>query len=248
MRAITTAVLLSLSFAAIAQNPSDKPTSKIALCDENAGCDHQFIDGQKFKMLTSDGLTVTVAMTEVGKYVRADVSVFNGTATNVDVLPTGFDLEEVTPKQKPLTQVDIAKLMRSAQARMAWANALTAMGAGMQRQQTTTNTTSNGTVNATASDGTYANGTYHGTSTATTSSPNYAAQAQADETIRQRNAALVNLNGQLSHVVLKANTAIPNQSVRGVVLFERDKKEESVMFSLPVGGTVYRFPFTFVRQ
>jgi hypothetical protein len=117
----------------------------------------------------------------------------------------------------------------------------------MARQQSTTTTNSNGTVNASSSDGTSATGTYNGTSTSTTSSPDYAAQAQANETIRQRNAALASLSGQLSSEVFKANTVLPNQTVRGMVLFEKDKKTQSLMFSAPIGGTVYEFPFMFTH-
>jgi hypothetical protein len=174
--------------------------------------------------------------------------VFNGGTAIVDVLPTSFHLDEVTPKPKPLTYVDAAKIIKSAQRRVAWGNALTAMGGSMARQQSTTTTNSSGTVNASSSNGSSASGTYNGSSTSTTSSPDYAAQARANEAIRQRNAALASLSGQLSQEVFKANTVLPNQTVRGIVLFEKDKKTQSLMFSVPIGATVYEFPFTFLHQ
>jgi hypothetical protein len=247
MKTITLVMLFAVAFAASAQTPADKPAPKVLLCDENAGCGHQFIDGHKFKILTSDNVTVVVAMAITDKYTRADISVFNGGTASVDVLPTGFHLEEVTPKPKPLAYVDAANVIKSAERRVAFGNVLTAIGGGMARQQSTTTTNSNGTVNASSSDGTSATGTYNGTSTSTTSSPDYAAQAQANETIRQRNAALASLSGQLSSEVFKANTVLPNQTVRGMVLFEKDKKTQSLMFSAPIGGTVYEFPFMFTH-
>lgn len=246
MKSITLAVLLAVTSTASAQTQADQPATKVLLCDENAGCTHQYIEGQKFKILTSDGLTVIVSMAMTEKYTRADVSVFNGGTTNVDVLPKEFHLEEVTPKPRPLAYVDVAKIIKSAQNRVAWGNALAAMGGSMARQQSTTTTNSTGTVNASASDGSTATAAYHGTTTSNTSSPDYAAQARADETIRERNAAFASLSGRLSHVVFKANTVLPNQTVRGVVLFEKDKKAQSLMFSVPVAGTVYEFPFTLV--
>lgn len=243
MKSITTAVLLSVvSIAPAAQNQADKPAPKVFLCDESAGCTHQFIDGQKFKILTGDGLTVIVSLAATTKYIRADVSVSNGTAAPVDVLPADFVLDESAPKQKRLAYVDAEKVIRSAQRRVALGNALTEMGGSMARQQSTTTTYSNGTVNASSSNGTYANGSYNGTSTATTSSPDYAAQERAGETIRQRNAALGSLSGQLSHTVLRDNSVLPNQTVRGIVLFELDKKAESGSLSIPIGGAVYKFP------
>jgi hypothetical protein len=247
MKSATFAVLLAVVSVSLAQTPPDKPAPKALLCDENAGCDHEYIHGQKFKMLTGGGLTVIVSMAMTEKYTRADVSVFNGGTAPVDVLPTGFHLDEVTPKTKPLTYVDAAKIIRSAQRRVAWGNALTAMGGSMARQQSTTTTNSNGTVNASSSDGSSATGTYNGTSTSTTSSPDYAAQARANDAIRQRNAALASMSGQLSNEVFKANTVPPNQTVRGIVLFEKDKKTQTLMFSLPIGETVYEFPFTFIH-
>ncbi len=248
MNSIPFAVLLAVASAASAQTQADNPAPKIILCDENAGCAHQYIEGQKFKILTSGGLTVMVSMAMTAKYMRANVSVFNGGTASVDVLPTEFHLEEVTPKPKPLVYVDAAKIIKSAQRRMAWGNALTAMGSSMARQQSTTTASTTGTINASGSDGLSATGTYNGTSTSRTSSPDYAAQARADETIRERNAALASLSGQLSHEVFKANTVLPNQTVRGIVLFERDKKVQSLMFSMPIGGIVYEFPFALVHQ
>ena len=247
MKPITLAVLLAVPSTSLAQTPTDKPAPKILLCDENAGCEHRFIDGQKYKILTSDGLTVIVSLAITEKYTRADVSVSNGGTASVDVMPTSFQLEEVTPKPKTLAYVDAAKIIKSAQRRVAWGNALTAMGGSMARQQNTTTTNSNGTINASSSDGTTSTGSYNGTSTSTTSSPDYAAQARANEAIRQRNAALAAMSGQLSSTVFKANTVLPNQTVRGIVLFEKDKKTQSMMFSLPIGATVYKFPFTWAK-
>lgn len=235
---------LALAISCLASASAQQSASKVLICDENAECAHQFVNGHQVKILTSDGLTVTASLAIGHKYTRADVSVFNGTAANVDVLPTNFELEEVTPKQKTLAYVDVGKVMRYAKKRVAWGNALTAMGAGMQRQQTTTNTTSSGTINTTDSDGTNSTGVYDGSSTSTTSSPDYAAQARADEAIRQNNAALAALNGD----ALRANTVVPNSGVRGFVFFERDKKVQSLVLSVPVGTTLYKFPFMFQRQ
>jgi hypothetical protein len=238
-----TVALLALAVSCVASASAQQPTPKVIICDENAGCAHQFINGHKFMTLTSDGLTITASLASNDKYIRTDVSVFNGTAANIDVLPTNFGLEEVTPKQKTLAYVDPRKIMRSAQRREAWANALTAMGASMQSQQSTTTTTSSGTIDTTNSDGTHSTGDYNGSSTSTTSSPDYAAQAQASETIRQNNAAVAAFNTQLSRDALRANTVLPNSGVRGFVFFERDKKAQSVTLAIPIAGTVYKFPF-----
>jgi hypothetical protein len=117
----------------------------------------------------------------------------------------------------------------------------------MQRQQATTNTTSNGTVNVNSSDGTFATGTYNGTSTSTTSAPDYAAQARASETIRERNAMLAIQGSQLSNIALRSNTVVPSQSVSGCVFFQRKGKAANLVLSVPVGDKVFKFPFMFQR-
>jgi hypothetical protein len=117
----------------------------------------------------------------------------------------------------------------------------------MQRQQTTTDTTSSGTVNVNSSDGTYASGTYNGTSTSTTSAPDYAAQTRANEAIRQRNAVLAIQSSQLSDSALRSNTVPPDQTVSGCVFFERKGKATSVVLSAPIGEKVFKFPFVYQR-
>jgi hypothetical protein len=228
------------------QQTEPKPQS-VLLCDENAGCAHQFVNGRKIKILTADGITVSVSLFDTGKYFRADIAVVNASTANFDVLPAMFSIEETAPKEKVLAYVDVGKMIHSAHTRMAWANAFTAMGAGMQRQQSTTDTTSNGTVNVNGSDGTYATGTYNGTSTSTTSTPDYAAQARANDAIRERNAVLAIQSSQLANAALTSNTVLPSQSASGCVFFERKGKASNLVLSVPIGDKVFRFPFIFQR-
>jgi hypothetical protein len=240
-------VFVCLAVPALAQQ-SNQASQTVLNCDESAGCTHQFVNGAKFKTLTGNGFTVTVALSGNKKYFRADVSVLNSSASNADVFPANFTLEEVEPKDKSLAYVDAEKIMRSIQKRAAWGNAMTGMGSGMQRQQSTTTTTNTGTASATGSDGSYATGTYNGSSVSTTSSPDYAAQARANQIIQARNQQVAAISQQLSQTALRTNTVAPNQSVRGFVFFEADKKVKDVVLSIPVGATVYRFPFGFVHQ
>jgi len=222
-------------------------TSKVIACDESAGCTHQFLNGRKVKIIAVDGVTVSASLTDTGKHFRAEIAVANTSTTNFDVLPANFSIEETAPKQKTLAYEDVGKLIHSAEKRMAWANAFTAAGAGMQRQQSTTNTTNYGTVNVNSSDGSYANGTYTGTSTSTTSTPDYAAQASANAAIRQRNALLAVQSSQVSEAALRSNTVVPGQSVGGSVFFQRKGKAKQVVLIVPLGDKLFQFPFQFQR-
>jgi hypothetical protein len=207
-------------------------------------CGVAYINGHAYEILVGDKkVAISATVQRIGKYARIDVFVINDSEASIDVLPANFVLTEVTPKQKVFKYVDGDKLIRSAERRMAFGNAMTAMGANMQRQQSTTTTSSTGTVRAIGSDGTTATGTYSGTSTSRTSSPDYAAQARAMETIQERNDAFANVSSFAERVILRANTIPPNQSIRGYVFYERDKKAKLVMLTTVIGDTIYQFPF-----
>ena len=117
----------------------------------------------------------------------------------------------------------------------------------MATQQITIQTSSSGTVNANSSDGTYTNGTYNGFSTSTTSTPDYAAQARANERIREQNAAVASMRAGLMQTSLKSNSVMPGQSIRGYVYFEREKRATTMKLTVPISGALYEFPFAFVK-
>ena len=157
-----------------------------------------------------------------------------------------FVLVELTPEQKMLKYVDAG--IRRVERGAAWGNALTAMSGNMQRQQNTTTSNSSGTITTVGTHGTTTRGTYGGTTTSSASAPDYAAQARAAETIRERSEATASLASFISRVALRANTLPPTQNIRGYVAFERDKKARLVMLSGLIGDTIYQFPFDLTGQ
>ena len=218
--------------------------TKNLVCSRGSDCGFGHINGRRYESLASDKIGVVVVVDVVAnKYIRAEVFVLNKGDKNVDVLPSNMIMTEVLPKQKGLKYVDADKLIRSGERKLAWGNALTAMGGSMARQQSTTTTNSYGTINAIGSNGATAMGTYSGASTSTTSAPDYAAQARAAQTIQMRNEAFASLASAASRGVLRANTVPPTQSVLGFLLFENDKKAKEIMLSAIVGNTIYQFPF-----
>jgi hypothetical protein len=244
LRAILVLIVVTLAVPAIVgQSHDPSSVTKQLTCDGPAVCGHGYINGRKYETLASGKIGIVVIGDIVGKYLRADIFVLNESAGTVDVLPSNFVLTELTPKTKLLKYVDGDKALRSAERRMAWGNAMIAASGSMARQQSTTTTTSNGTIHANGSDGSSAAGTYSGTSTSRTSSPDYAARARAAEIIQARTEALASASSFALHTILRANTLLPTQSVRGYMLFERDKKARLVMLSGVIGDTIYQFPF-----
>jgi hypothetical protein len=235
---------------AVPIHAQDTPVQQPAklVCDENNGCTHQFIDGQKYKILTTDHVVLTVGFSANKKYARVSVRVANISNVQVDVIPEQFTLSETVPKERELAFVPYQKIVRSDASRAGWANAINAFGSGMATQQVTTQSTTNGTVSATSSNGTYANGSYSGSTTSTTSVPDYAAQARANENIRRRREAIAAESQELSQSSLKANSLLPGQAVSGIVYFDFDKKAENLILRLLIDHVTYEFPFRVIKQ
>ena len=218
------------------------------VCDDSTVCTHEFVNGLIYKTITTDQIAITVAISSNGKVGRANLTVANKSEAPFDVTPERFTIAETAPKIKTFAYMPPEKVVQADAHRAGWANALNAFGAGMATQQVTTQTNSNGTVNATGSDGSSANGTYNGTSTSTTSVPDYAAQARARENIRKRKEALAAERQAMEQTSLRANTVHPGQTVAGFVYFEWGKKSEDVMISMPIGDTLYQVPFKIVKH
>jgi hypothetical protein len=162
-------------------------------------------------------------------------------------MPASIWAKQTEPKEKELKAQSVEKIEHSLNRRTAWANGFTGFAGAMARQQSTTNTTSSGTVSAYGSDGSYANGSYQGTSTSTTSTPDYAAQERASEQIAMNRQRTANAEQYLEGVALRANTLAPGQSARGAVYFQRGPKNGVVQIGIPIGNTVYEFPFKFEK-
>ena len=245
--ALSIAISASLACSSEAQEvAATSPTHY--LCNEDAGCTHQYIDGLKYKIITTDQTVITVALSANAKYARALIRVTNKSAMPIDVLPDHFTLSEIKPKLREFAYVPYQKIVQADNRKAGWANAINAFGAGMATQQVTTQTNSNGTVNATGSNGTYANATYNGTSTSTTSVPNYAAQAQARESIRRRREAIAEEAQSLSQSSLQANSLLTGQTISGSVYFQFDKKVEDAVLTLLIDHVTYEFPFTMTKH
>lgn len=234
---------------------------------ESKGCSHKYVDGQIFKTIYWNGMVITVGIDDYAQYMRATILISNNNTVSVDLLPSDFAIEVSTPKAKILHYISAEKIAESeakhAASRNSWsllfagmANGLSSAAAATATQESTTETTTTGTVNATSSDGTYTTGTYNGTSTSTTSTPDYAAQQQAAEEMRQRNMAIVAANAQrnasvaasnaqLFQTALSANTIAPGGVIGGYVYFEGDKKADIVTLQIPIAGALYEFKFKF---
>ena len=246
MRNLAMAMLLLLSTLPLLcqdQEPAPSNTQKL-LCNETTTvCTHKLVNDFTYKTLSTSKAVVTVSIAANGKYTRLDVGITNSGQLQFDVLPTEFAIAVTAPMARVLHMVPPEKIVSSEKHHAGWANAINAMGAGMASQQATTQTNSSGTVQASSSDGAYANGSYNGTSTSTTSVPDYAAQARARENIQRRRAALAAHAAELEQTALRANTVEAGKAVSGFVFFESEKHGEKYVVDLPIDDVVYEFSF-----
>jgi hypothetical protein len=233
-----------------AQSPA-LPTTTI-LCVEANGCTHFYTNRELFKTITTtDGTIITAGLAANGKYLRLSVSVFNGTAVTFDVLPNDFQIKlDEGSKERMLAPIPAEQIANSAERGAGWANYFNRVGAALAHNTSTTNTssssTTNGTVRATSSDGTYINGTYNGTTTgsskSTTTTPDYQARAIAEQRVAERNARVAAANDQMMQTALKSNTLVPGQAIGGYVYF-KSIAANGFHPRVVINGTVYEFPF-----
>jgi hypothetical protein len=234
-------LLLTSSLFAQAPNP------RLVLCNASAACSHAYQGGQFVETISDSGYSISLTAHDTGKYLKVDLVVNNDHGSTVDLMPASIWAKQTEPKEKELKAQSVEKMEHSLNRRTAWANGFTGFAGGMARQQSTTDTTSSGTVSAYGSDGSYANGSYQGTSTSTTSAPDYAAQERAREQIAMNRQRAANAEQYLEGVALRANTLAPGQSTRGAVYFQRGPKNGIVQIGIPIGNTLYQFPFVFKK-
>jgi hypothetical protein len=148
---------LSTSLAS-AQSPNSLGPKTIA-CNEATGCTHRIIDGIAYKYISANGLVIGAGMVNDGSHIRAIIGISNNTQGPIDIIPSSFLVEALSPKQKTLKFMPPEKIAKSAEHRAGWANGLSAFGAALATQQNSTETTLSGTVDANSSDGT--TGSWH---------------------------------------------------------------------------------------
>jgi hypothetical protein len=103
----------TLSFTAVSFAASISKTiqpDNVILCESNAACLTETVNGRSYKVLNTPRFTVMVSVSREGDYTRADISVTNKTDMPLNVTPDDFRVEVVTPKPKVLNYIPPANL------------------------------------------------------------------------------------------------------------------------------------------
>ncbi len=113
MHRLRTASLLLLSAClppAFAAEIAKGPQSSTVTCQAGPECTTEVIDGRAYQVLRSAELVVKVSISTEGEYTRADVSIANNSSRQMDVLPTEFRLNVLSPSPRTLEYVEPASL------------------------------------------------------------------------------------------------------------------------------------------
>lgn len=204
--------------------------------------DHFTVDGQSVKIITVDGLTISLSLSEerLGGGVYYDKFVvylyaINQSERRIEFSPDMVTVEAVKPKARHLKRETVAHLVNSIKWRAAIAGALGEFGASMQTAQ------SNTTGAVYGPDGT-------ATYTATTTSPDVEARRRASQQSATLNSSAARAGLDLERIELKTNTLLSHGEVRGMLIFDRQKNCEEALVRIAVDGKVVEFPFVWQRK
>lgn len=210
-------------------------------------CDSFVQEGSTVKAIRYEGISLAVILADDGDYLVADTYVFNNSDDRVLVDPNlsqmllwkDGDTKKVPETLTPIAGTEIAKKITN---RIAWANALGALGASMQTQTSTVQSTSNGTATVTG-NGQSATGVYSGTSQATITTPN--TQAQVAEAARARSRSEQGMATGSHYITngLRANTLFGKSSINGMIFFKR-KNALTGVFTIKLNDVYFDFVFS----
>jgi hypothetical protein len=212
------AILLAISLAApckadesvsMATQKQQNESTQIARWSQGSpNSSMLYRDGEQFKAITANGITVLCSLKQDGRHAIAHIVVKNGSDKPVDVLPTNFSVN--TPSGS-LPPIDAAKVSRSKElsARgLAWA---TGNDYDPQRGFTPGYHSTSDTSGNIGSSGDY------GATTYTRSATN-----RGLLTIIARHAASsADKHGAIQGKVLRANTVGPGEEIGGDLLFPK---------------------------
>jgi hypothetical protein len=234
----------STTFAIASGIPKAILPDNVVLCASGSGCSNKKLFGRTYKVLETPRFTVMVSVSREGSYTRADVSITNNAGYPLNLSPDDFRLEVPGPKPRVLLYVAPADLkdiappppvptaetfIDPATPPPAASAVVTSAPAATDSTQPKLQTVSISTTPTVES---------------TPDTPNIdelylaakkkaALQEAIDRATAQKDLAAVSIS--------------PNESVRGRVFFERDKKSKEVTVVLPIAGMVFEFPYILER-
>ena len=192
------------ALAAVANTSNSIIPDNVVLCQAESKCFSRTLFGRNYKVLITPRFTVMVSLSKEGIYTRADVSILNNTAYSVNLTPDDFRIEVLSPKPRVLSYVSPADLK------------------DLPPQPTTPLPPAEKTGSTTTSPPRLLMA-----STAKPSDMNEMSSAVSNKESQQ------DTENAVTQQHLAVTSIAPNETVRGRVYFERDKRAENVNIVLP---------------
>jgi hypothetical protein len=186
-------------------------------------CDEGWNEGLYTRSISNDRVIVLLELSDEGKYLDGILAVANIGDTRLDIDPSKFWIDVVSPDYKRLNIVPPEVVASSARNTGKWARALANISASLATR----------TATVVTNDG----------STATISYPDDAARVNADNEARDRSKAAQSSAASIMATALKRHTLAPNAQITRYVYFENVKHRDFSVVHLPIGETDYIFAF-----
>lgn len=202
-------------------------------------CKEYVVDGRTYLEVRHNGKLLIFSQTWMEGYLTFVVTVSNLSDKDFLYDPSisviDYEKDKIAKDLsgfKSAFALDPDKIAEKRANRVRWANALGAIGAGMQ----TTTSQTNGTVMTTGGSGTYSS---------TTTTPDYDARRRQDKASAERVDAARSTGDAMREIAFKANTMFPGTSKTGAIFF-KNPKALSMFVIFPIDG--YDYVFVFGKQ
>lgn len=208
-------------------------------CDGCAGSGRTIYNGLLVESLRSPAIAVSVMMDRRDGHFNAIMNIANLSAHPIDILPPHFTVQTTVPMGKEFTSYAPGQVMEKRGALDIIASAI--VGAAQGWSDASLKNTATATV--TNPDGTTSRVDVYSTGPTQAEIDQRARTAQSQQSHADSRSAY---NADIARIALLPNTLMPANDMSGAVFFPIEfKKYSQIVLRLPLGGTVFEFPFSF---
>jgi hypothetical protein len=187
-----------------------------------------YVDGRCYQEQTINNVSVRVTLVDWGSHNVMWVMITNLSATPLDVIPgpNYFRLAEMEPKQQELKYKSENDLVRSVNHRVMWASLFAGVAAGLATETSTVRTQ-----------------TPYGSSYTTITTPDYYARSQYLDLANQAQSGGQRAIHDINQQYLQRTTLFSNSSLKGAVVFNRERKATLTEARISIAGNEFSFLF-----
>lgn len=192
------------------------------------GCDQFVTNGHLVESVTTNGLTVQIALEDTGWKLRALIAIANSHAESIKVSPDLVTLVEAAPGVNRLLPSDPAKLSHVVNHQL-----FLSVASGQPPRNTASLSR--------ASTAAMAPGTYQ------PATPDYFSESIFPVSA-SNSTAIVPTAVEIQSLALKHASLKPGQNTAGIIWFERPAHPKELSIQVPIGNLLVDFPLSFEQR